>query len=556
MKIIQFRSVCAILPLLLSFAGCRSGVRATLDDVRGYIGERPDSALPVLAAIDTSSLRTCREKAEYSLLYSMALDKSHIDTSDARIIQPAVDYYVRGKKSNEESMLSLFYLARVQHNGKLFGKAAVTYTRAAEQAEKIGDYRYEGMAYGSIAEAYGATYNYDEAIKNADKAMACFRKDKDDAHIDDVLFRKAQYLANGQRWAAADSAYRSLLAEKTVDRMLQFRVEASFAYYSVMKPVPDINGAFIMFSDVLNRHKSLFSLSQYGAYAYTLAASGRFEEAESIVSEIESQETDSSLALYWLSKIKSARGDYYGAYTSLDKYLVSEEPFINIISHPVSSEQRDYYRAIGLEIRDKAKVQTLSTVIIALVVLLCTMLVFVILRSRILRLKEEKENIVEKSRDFEQRFKAADGRAKKSEEKTSLLKDAYLLSFREQFHLVSEMSESLRFGRRESSAQLYSKVKAIMDDINSDAAGQRKFEKTIDHYLDNVMAHFREDYPRLKEDDYKFFSCIIAGFDGPSLLYLFNMTSKAAVHTRKSRLKKMIHSSNVVRKDSYLSLFV
>ena len=57
----------------------RSSTSILLDDVESYIQERPDSALAVIRGIDTLELRTDADKAKYSLLHVMALDKNYID---------------------------------------------------------------------------------------------------------------------------------------------------------------------------------------------------------------------------------------------------------------------------------------------------------------------------------------------------------------------------------------------------------------------------------------------------------------------------------------------
>ena len=50
------------------------GTRSLLKDVESFIQERPDSALVVLEGLDTSPFKQAAVKAQYSLLYSMALD--------------------------------------------------------------------------------------------------------------------------------------------------------------------------------------------------------------------------------------------------------------------------------------------------------------------------------------------------------------------------------------------------------------------------------------------------------------------------------------------------
>ena len=82
--------------LLLSFylTSCqKSEAERLMNGIETYIQTRPDSALAVLSQIDTLSLRYPKERAQFALLYSIALDKNYIDTTDIRVIRPAVEYY-------------------------------------------------------------------------------------------------------------------------------------------------------------------------------------------------------------------------------------------------------------------------------------------------------------------------------------------------------------------------------------------------------------------------------------------------------------------------------
>lgn len=65
-----------------------------MNGIETYIQTRPDSALAVLSQIDTSSLRQPKERAQFALLYAIALDKNCIDTTDVCVIRSAVEYYL------------------------------------------------------------------------------------------------------------------------------------------------------------------------------------------------------------------------------------------------------------------------------------------------------------------------------------------------------------------------------------------------------------------------------------------------------------------------------
>lgn len=78
-----------LLPLLL-FACTNRRTQSSLDEIALLVQAHPDSALAKLEAIDSTDLDNKAQKAQYSLLYSMALDKNYIDTTDFSVIAPAL----------------------------------------------------------------------------------------------------------------------------------------------------------------------------------------------------------------------------------------------------------------------------------------------------------------------------------------------------------------------------------------------------------------------------------------------------------------------------------
>ncbi|MGX8707874.1 MAG: hypothetical protein ACSW72_03880, partial [Bacteroidales bacterium] len=80
-RLITFWGLLLVLLLLPSGCGSRQA-ETVLDDVESYIQARPDSALTVLRALDTTTLNSQKLRAHYALLHAMALDKNWIDTSD------------------------------------------------------------------------------------------------------------------------------------------------------------------------------------------------------------------------------------------------------------------------------------------------------------------------------------------------------------------------------------------------------------------------------------------------------------------------------------------
>lgn len=138
--------------VFLSFTvSCGNGSTAQLlDNVESYIRERPDSALKVLRSIDRTKLSGRKEKARFSLLHAMAIDKNFIDTTDLSIIQPAVDYYTRCG-SPEQRMRAIYYLGCIQFNRGDNDSAMNSFMTAMEDSAKVKDNNLKGLINSSIA---------------------------------------------------------------------------------------------------------------------------------------------------------------------------------------------------------------------------------------------------------------------------------------------------------------------------------------------------------------------------------------------------------------------
>ena len=68
------------------------------------------------------------------------------------------------------------------------------------------------------------------------------------------------------------------------------------------------------------------------------------------------------------------------------------------------------------------------------------------------------------------------------------------------------------------------------------------------------MKHFREEFPKYTDEDYRFISYVFVGFDATTLCIIFNMPSVAAVYMKKSRIKKTIMDSDANFRQRYLEM--
>ena len=151
--------------------------RKVMDRAEMIMSEKPDSALIELETIDGTRLHR-RDRARYSLLYSMALDKNFVDTADVSVVMPAVNYYYKHGTADNK-MKAFYYLGRVYENAGDRKSSINAFSKAFEFSDDTKDMRARGMLYRSISGLYMKDYSYDEAEPYALSAYKCFKQVSD-----------------------------------------------------------------------------------------------------------------------------------------------------------------------------------------------------------------------------------------------------------------------------------------------------------------------------------------------------------------------------------------
>ena len=78
-------------------------------------------------------LRLPKERAQFALLYAIAIDKNYIDTTDFGVIRPAVEYYLNHGTAWQK-MLTYYYEGRILFNAKRDAEAIISQMRALDNA--------------------------------------------------------------------------------------------------------------------------------------------------------------------------------------------------------------------------------------------------------------------------------------------------------------------------------------------------------------------------------------------------------------------------------------
>ena len=205
----SYRKIALILSGVLLFAACQFGslrrIATTLDDVESYINDRPDSALAVLEAVDSTCLKPRAMRARYSLLRTMAQAKNYQDLTVPGLIDEAAAWYGRHGTADER-MKTLYYQGCIAQAKKDLSAAAVFYSSAEQLTDKVQDLHAVGLLYEAMASIYNSVYNTDKEKEYAEKSLATFSEAKDPIY-ESALGVLAFVYHSRKEWSKADSLY-------------------------------------------------------------------------------------------------------------------------------------------------------------------------------------------------------------------------------------------------------------------------------------------------------------------------------------------------------------
>ena len=182
--------------LFVSVVSCNSSnsqVAKELSRVEQILSVAPDSAFYALRRINPSALIEARDAAQYSLLYSIALEKNNILVRTDTIIAPAVDYYMK-KGTPEQKLMVRYYQARVYENADMDEEAMSALVDGEKYYRQSKDYDLRAKFILKKAALYGRIYDFRNALENATIARDEYSKANDvEGYVTAVLAMSSYY---------------------------------------------------------------------------------------------------------------------------------------------------------------------------------------------------------------------------------------------------------------------------------------------------------------------------------------------------------------------------
>lgn len=533
--------------------------KSLLQDVETYIQERPDSALRVLRSVDPLMLNTKSLHARYSLLFAMALDKNYIDTTALSILEPTVAYYER-LGSPQDKMLSCYYLGRIYANRKDYPNAVIFYSQALRESSEY-DYYHRGLIYAASADAYNASFNDEEELRNTILAYECFEKigDKD---LDLSLYKVAQAYHNNERFDVADSLYSLVYSGKDSTSRLALYAMEDLVSNDLYQEKQDVERDLELLEYVAE-HRGNLSLESYYEYAYLLLLAGKESEAENILSQLSNREANGK-TMEIRYRIAECKGQNEEALALLKSMLSHQNDVVKKkLAQSVFKAQSDYYRLTAEVSEQKSTIANQRSVIILIAGLMMAGLLYIVFMKRKTALIREKDRLAQAVEESERLLETVRNRAneekserekdildlksrnEREQDKIKDLREMYVALYQKRFSEIGKYYDAASSHRLESIKEkayhdVISSTQALFEEIASGSEGQKKFEARINADLDDIVSKIRSDFPKLKDDDIRFICYLIVGFDTSTISFLMDI-SKENVRVKKHRLREKLN---------------
>lgn len=554
------RFITVILSISVLFASCDNRqTKSLLQDVETYIQERPDSALRVLRKVDSLTLNTKALRARYSVLFAMALDKNYIDTTALSILEPTVAYYEKFG-SPKDKMLSYYYLGRIYSNRKDYPNAVIYYLQALRESSE-DDYYHRGLIFEAATDAYNASFNDEEELRNSILAYECFEKigDKD---LDLSLYKVAQAYHNNERFDVADSLYSLVYSGKDSTSRLALYAMEDLVSNDLYQEKQDVERDLELLEYVAE-HRGNLSLESYYEYAYLLLLAGKESEAENILSQLSNRETNGK-TMEIRYRIAECKGQYEEALALLKSMLSHQNDVVKKkLAQSVFKAQSGYYRLTAEVSEQKSTISNQRSIIILITGLMIIALLYVIFMKRKSTLIREKDRLTQAVEESERLLETVRNRAneekserekdildlksrnEREQDKIKDLREMYVALYQKRFSEIGKYYDAASSHRLESIKEkayhdVISSTQALFEEIASGSEGQKKFEARINADLDDIVSKIRSDFPKLKDDDIRFICYLIVGFDTSTISFLMDI-SKENVRVKKHRLREKLN---------------
>lgn len=572
-----------ILPLLLICCGREAAQRMSVAD--SLMEERPDSALVILASIDTAMRHGNAQEARYDMLLTDALYRCDADSLlNDSVIDVAVKHYER--RDDAPNAARAHYLAGIVDSKTGKRVRSITHLLHAEKyaLRNTEDHFQLALIYRELGDIFWDADDIASSAKYHLQSYHKFKKANKRVHAAHALYNTAAtfLLLNDQKrfWRYLDMAV-PMAREINDSELLGFLMSLKGVYYY---QTGSYDKCIKLFCDMRDKG-GYFTQRELYYLGLSYFASGDIDSTEKCLALMSdtppSHENNKNYDLQ--EYIYKYNDNYKEAYRSLEKEIDQLNGITTSIwNRDVRGVIDGYYKAEEQQTQEELSNSRLIIIIIVLSVVFLTVGVLILFRLRyiankrkqaeymlrIASLKEElgqtgilvsdlKNALDKKTRALSiaddtvaritaemegTRIQAQEEKnnAEANKSKIADMQRHIRTALTGRYKTLDDMyySYCLSPGAKKQS-EIYKEISDQVEKLMKDRKTIAEVEKLIDECLDGLVTDMKGDFPNLSKDDYFIFIYSLSGLSNASMSVIFDLKPNA-FYQKKSRLKKRL----------------
>lgn len=525
-------SIAELLISIILVSSCKQKFPITEE----MVAAKPDSLLTVLLDINPESLKSARDRADYAIFLSMALDKNYIDIASDSIIAPAIQYYGPHRPFRKQ-MLTAYYHGRVLYNEGKVTDAAQAFERAESLADKLKDDFFLGLVFRNFGLLYDYTYNSRKVVECHEMSRDAFHRAGAFLYETYEKMALASALGNDGRHSESINHFEELLSDPSIDSLDKRNMYLNYARELVHADTCH-RKALTLFN---LGEKGYYTPIDYGAWAYCSYKVGDTQTAKTLMDYALTNANDvitkGALAFYQY-KCALIEGDEKKALSFLETATETQD---RIAQEKLAESIDDARSAYSRELLDakEAKMKRGRIILLAGFLILLSAFCYSFFRRR----KQQKETMA--------RMEEIQSSLDISIKKNNSLVNALMIEQIDTLRLVAdEYENSIDSITKERFFQAFKKR---LDEFRQYDSDLTLLESSINKYRDNAMDLFRKEFPNGTKYFYRMGAMFFAGFPY-DLMSLLTKSSIPTLKSGKSQLKKKIANSEAPHRELFLKL--
>lgn len=540
--------------IVLSFTGCYNReLDSRLDKAEALLQNKPDSALHILQQLSPGGGQA--EQAKYALLYSTALDKNHIKTTDDSLIRQAWNYYKHHPKKLRNQCKTLYYWGRIKLRAGDKPGALRLFLKIEEKLKNTNESYYTGLLYRQIGEVYYEQMNYSRAYHYFREARNNFRQSDNIREETESTLDMAAAAFHSKDIEKAMRLYSAALdlADEQKNNNLAKASLTNLASLYVVSGKRQIPHDLLQRIELSARQDTLYG---YHTLVDVNLLKNRIDSARYYLKLAEANTTDirdMADLQYTAYRIEAESKNFEKATENIHRYIYLTDSLTRAnMQFSAGMVEREYFQEQSAFAEYRMKNRTTLEIISISIIILLLGISYYMIRQRMRLQHERTEHYLLLAEEANSEYKALTERLEGQRNTETHLKG--LVTSR--FNIIDKLGKTYYERENTSSQQIamFQEVKQIITDFSENNEMLQELELIVNTCHDNAMQKLRADFPAMKETDIRLLCYVFVGFS-PQVISLFMKDTVANVYARKSRLKSRIKSAETTNKDLFLSLF-